>query len=176
MNQKGKVHQRRQQKIGTVMLVVVLILYLLAWIFNTDAALIALQSTLDILKIIAPILLVIILIMGVINSYIHPKKLTRYLGTKSGIKGWFIAVIAGVLSHGPGYVWYPMLSDLREHGAKDGLIAAFIYARSVKLPWIPVMISYFGITFTIILTFFTLLGAIVQGMILQRLMPARSSD
>ena len=156
------------------MLLIVIVLYLLAAIVNSDSAYKALESTFSILQIMAPILLVIVFIMALINTYIHPKKLTRYLGEESGIKGWLITVFVGVISHGPGYVWYPMLSDLRDHGVKDGLIVTFIYARSVKLPWIPVMVNYFGITFTTLLTLFTLLGAIVQGMIAQRLIQARS--
>lgn len=155
------------------MLLVVIILYAIAALNDSDTTLKALQSTLGLLKIIAPILLVVIFIIALINKYLHPKRLSRYLGEESGKKGWFIAAVAGVLSHGPGYVWYPMLSELRDHGVKDGLIVTFIYARSVKLPWLPVMIGYFGITFTILLTFLTLVGAIVQGMIAQTLLTRR---
>lgn len=173
MSPKGKIHQKKQQKIGYIMLLIVVMLYAIAAFFQSDAAYEALLSALGILKIILPILVVIIFIMALINTYIQPKKLTQYLGKDSGLKGWFISVIGGVLSHGPGYVWYPMLSDLRDHGVKDGLIVTFIYARSVKLPWIPVMISYFGITFTVLLTLFTLLGAMVQGMIAQRFLSNR---
>ena len=151
------------------MLLIVIILYIIAAITDSASALKALESTWSILKIIAPILLIVIFIMALINKYLHPKKLSYYLGEKSGKKGWIISALAGVLSHGPGYVWYPMLSDLHAHGAKDGLIVTFIYARSVKLPWIPVMIGYFGLTFTIILTLLTIIGAIVQGMITHRL-------
>lgn len=173
MNPKGKSSHKKQQNIGKVMLLVVIILYAIAALNDSDTTLKALQSTLGLLKIIAPILLVVIFIIALINKYLHPKRLSRYLGEESGKKGWFIAAVAGVLSHGPGYVWYPMLSELRDHGVKDGLIVTFIYARSVKLPWLPVMIGYFGITFTILLTFLTLVGAIVQGMIAQTLLTRR---
>ena len=91
------------------------------------------------------------------------KKIAKYLGEESGFKGWIIALAGGVLSHGSGYIWYPMLSDLRKHGARDGLIVAFFYARSIKLPWLPLMISYFGFSFTALLTLFVLVGAWLQG-------------
>ena len=170
MSTQKKHKQTKPHKIGHVMLVIVIILYVIAAMNNSGAVLKALQSTLGMLQIIAPILLIVIFIIALINKYLHPKKLSHYLGEESGVKGWFIATIAGVLSHGPGYVWYPMLSELRSHGVKDGLIVTFIYARSVKLPWLPVMIGYFGIAFTIMLTLMTLIGAIVQGMIAQRLL------
>lgn len=154
---------------GMIMLLIVIILYIIAAITDSDSALKALESTWSILQIIAPILLIVIFIMALINKYLHPQKLSYYLGEKSGKKGWIISAIAGVLSHGPGYVWYPMLSDLRTHGVKDGLIVTFIYARSVKLPWLPVMVGYFGTTFTVLLTLFTLLGAVIQGLIYQKI-------
>lgn len=151
------------------MLLFVIILYIITAFLNSDSTFKALESTWGILKIITPILLIVIFVMALINKYLHPKILSQYLGDKSGKKGWIISSITGVLSHGPGYVWYPMLSDLRDHGVKEGLIVTFIYARSVKLPWLPVMVGYFGITFTIVLTLLTLLGAIIQGLIYQSL-------
>jgi len=33
------------------------------------------------------------------------------------------------------------------------------YARAIKLPWLPVVVGYFGIAFTLVLTFYILLGA-----------------
>lgn len=151
------------------MLIIVIGLYGLAALRNTTSAYQALQNSLDILGFILPVLLTVLLVMAIINSYIQPKKLLKYLGKESGIKGWVIAVLAGVLSHGPGYVWYPMLSDLRSHGVKNGLIVTFFYARSVKIPWLPMLISYFGLGFTVALTFYTLLGALIQGIIAEKL-------
>jgi uncharacterized membrane protein YraQ (UPF0718 family) len=176
MSSKGNVHQKKQQKLGEVMLIIVLLLYIIAAMFNIDATLEAIKSTGEILKIIAPILLIVIFIVAIINQFVHPKQLSKYFGKKSGKKSWLITAAIGVVSHGPGYIWYPMLRDLREHGVKDGLIVTFIYARSVKVPWLPVMAGYFGITFTVLLTLMTLIGAIVQGMIAQKLMQGVSSD
>jgi len=91
------------------------------------------------------------------------------LGKESGFKGWVFALLGGILSHGSSYVWYPMLSELRKHGARDGLIVAFFYARAIKLPWLPVMVSYFGITFTLVLSVYILLGAWIQGLIVDKI-------
>jgi uncharacterized membrane protein YraQ (UPF0718 family) len=61
-----------------------------------------------------------------------------------------------------------LLQNLREQGAKDGLVIAFIYARAIKIPWLPLMVSYFGWAFTLVYTFYVVLGAYVQGMIVER--------
>lgn len=150
---------------GWIMLAITLLLYGITAFFDAAITHSALNKSLDILKMIAPILLVVFFLLALMNTFIKPKSIVRYLGKESGFKGWFFALVGGVLSHGSSYVWYPMLSDLRDHGARDGLIVAFFYARAIKLPWLPVMVSYFGITFTLVFSFYILLGAWMQGLI-----------
>ena len=84
--------------------------------------------------------------------------------------GVVYAVIGGILSHGPMYVWYGMLEEMREHGLKDGLIATFLYARAVKLPLLPFMIGLFGVTFAVVINLYILLFAILQGKVIDRVM------
>lgn len=166
-NNKGK---KTQKRAGWIMLFIVLNLYTISAIYNISTTYDALLSSFNVLKVIIPILLIIIFLMAFLNSFIDPKMISKHLGQDAGIKGWLIALISGVLSHGPGYVWYPMLSDLRSHGVRDGLIVAFFYARAIKLPWLPMMIGYFGLAFTILLTLYILLAALIQGMITDRLL------
>jgi uncharacterized membrane protein YraQ (UPF0718 family) len=87
-----------------------------------------------------------------------------------------IAIAAGVLSHGSMIAWYPMLRELRYHGMRDGFMAAFFYARAVKVPMLPVMVKYFGWKFTLLLTTFTLAAAAVQGLIIEYIFLDRSFD
>ncbi len=155
------------------MLAIVIVLYAVAAFINSADTFDALKNSFKVLKTILPILLVVVLLMAVINSFIQPKKIAKYLGKESGIKGWLIALFGGLFSHGSGYVWYPMLSDLRSHGVRDGLIVTFFYARAIKLPWLPMMVSYFGMGFTIALTFYILLGALLQGFMADRLLGSK---
>lgn len=71
---------------------------------------------------IFPSLLLIILLMGIMNYFVNPRTVSKYVGKDSGIKGWFLAIFTGMLSHGPVYAWYPLLRDLRNQGMKSGLI------------------------------------------------------
>lgn len=152
------------------MLLIVVSLYLVAALLDPTSASEALQLSLGVLKTILPILLVVLFIMTVINSFIQPKHISRYLGKKSGIKGWSIALIGGVFIHGPSYIWYPMLSELRTNGVKESLIIAFFYARSIKVPWLPMMAGYFGLAFTLVLTFYILVAAVVQGKLAEKIL------
>lgn len=118
---------------------------------------------------IGPVLLIVFFLIALINSFIKPKTIANQLGKESGFKGWIFALARGILSHGSSYIWYPVLSELKDHGARSGLIVAFLYARAIKLPWLPVMVSYFGIAFTLVLTFYILLGAWIQGLIADKI-------
>ena len=64
---------------------------------------------------------------------------------------------------GPIYAWYPLIKDLREKGATDFLITIFLGNRAVKPFLLAIMISYFGLIYVLILTFFTLTGAVAAG-------------
>jgi len=74
-----------------------------------------------------------------------------------------------VISHGPMYAWYPLLEDLRRHGMRDGLIVVFFASRTIKIPLLPVMIDYFGWTFTLVISLYILISALVQGLFLEML-------
>lgn len=167
MNMKKK--SKPKSRSGWIMLAITLIIYVVTAVSDPALALSALAKGQDILKMIVPILLFVFFLMALLNTFIKPKMIAKHLGEGSGLKGVLTALGGGILTHGPGYVWFPILSELRSHGARDGLIITFFYARAIKLPWLPVMIGYFGIAFTLALSFYILLGAWIQGIIADKL-------
>ena len=66
---------------------------------------------------------------------------------------------------GPIYAWYPLLKELRNKGAENSLIAIFLGNRAVKPLLMPVLISYFGWIYVVLLTLFTITGSIAGGYI-----------
>jgi len=159
MKQKDKAFSFR----GKYFFWIIISLYGLMFIINCNSALMALQKSATILTKILPILGVVILFTALLNYLLKPKKIAAHLGHESGWKGWLWALAAGVISHGPMYVWYPLLEDLREHGMKDELVVVFFASRAIKIPLLPMMVDYFGVAFTIILSFYMLIGALLQG-------------
>lgn len=145
----------------------VILTYVILFFMDPENAKHAVFEGLQVLKMVLPIILVVFFLMGLVNITVDKEKISRHFGNESGMKGWFYAIVAGILSHGPAYVWYPFLQNLREHGAKDSLIFAFLYARAIKLPWIPLMISYFGWVFTLFFSLYIIIGALLQGMIVE---------
>ena len=81
------------------------------------------------------------------------------------ILGIMLSAAAGIISMGPVYAWYPLLKELREKGAANSLMAIFINSRAVKPFLLPVMISYFGVRYVMVLTLVTMAGTIVAGYI-----------
>jgi len=155
----------KNNKSGLIMLGIVIVLYVVLFSVKPDKVFDALGESLGVLKMIIPILLIVFFLMALLNTFIDEKAISKHLGEQSGLKGWLLSLVGGVLSHGPGYVWYPLIQNLREQGARDGLVIAFIYARAIKIPWLPLMVTYFGMTFTLVYTFYVVLGAYLQGMI-----------
>ena len=162
-------------KTGFVMLVVVAILYGVLFVSDSDKTFAALKESAKVLVTILPILLVVLVLTALFNTFVDAETIAEHLGEESGTKGWAVALLGGILSHGPGYVWYPLLQNLRERGAKDGLVVAFIYARAIKLPWLPLMIAYFGWAFSASYTFWVVVGAWLQGVMAQRLLKRSKS-
>ena len=158
-----------KNRTGLVLLLLVSIIYGVLFSLNEAKALSALKESLHVLVFIIPILLIVFFLMALLNTFVDEKSIAKHIGEGSSIKGWSIALVSGILSHGPAYVWYPLLQELRNKGINDGLIITFLYARAIKIPWIPMMISYFGMSFTVIFSVYILVGALLQGMIANQL-------
>jgi uncharacterized membrane protein YraQ (UPF0718 family) len=115
------------------------VIYGVFFVVMPDKAFIALKNTSKVfVNIIIPLIFVFILLFC-INLFLKPSHIVRFLGKSSGIKG------------------------LREKGAKNSLIAIFLGNRAVKPFLLPIMVSYFGWIYVLILTVFTIFGSLVVG-------------
>jgi uncharacterized membrane protein YraQ (UPF0718 family) len=152
---------------GLYLLSFVVVVYGSVFFFNAQVAGLAIGKSWVVLRKILPILAFVVFFTTLLNFFLRPKKITAHLGKESGAKGWFWALVAGVLSHGPMYAWYPLIEDLRSHGMRDGLIVTFFASRTIKVPLLPMMVDYFGLTFTIVLSFYILIGSVLQGLLLE---------
>ena len=168
LNKNDKTRQRNKNLIyGFSFLGIVVILYLILSFFNSVKIYRSLHASLDIIIQILPIFVLVILMMAIANYFLKPKTVSKYLGLGSGVKGWFLAISMGILSHGPIYVWYPLLKDLRDHGMRSGLVAAFLYNRAIKIPLLPIMIYYFGVFFVFTLCIYMIIVSVIEGRIIE---------
>ena len=154
---------------GWYFLLGVILLYIIISIFKIETILLSLQFFVDIIVKILPVLVLIFVLMALTNYYIRPKMLVKLMGKGSGIKGWAISIIAGIISSGPIYMWYPLLSDLQRQGMRNGLIAGFLYNRAVKIPLLPLLIMYFGLVYTIVLMIVMIIMSVFQGIVVEKI-------
>ncbi len=119
------------------------------------------------IKSIAPVLVLVFGLIFLSNLLLQERWIQRFVGTSSGIRGYAIAAVAGLISAGPVYVWYPLLKDMRAKGMKNSLLAVFLYNRAVKPQWMPILIGYFGLEYTLVLTFWMIIGGFLQGLMFE---------
>ncbi len=170
MDTRNTEKKKKENKHGEVyFLGSVILLYLVLFFFEPEKIRESLKISGNIFIQIVPWLFLIIFLMGIINYFVKPKTVLKYVGEGSGVKGWVLAISAGILSHGPIYAWYPLLRDLRNQGMKSGLVAVFLYNRAIKIPLLPLMVHYFRMPFVIILTGYIIAASIVQGHIIQKI-------
>jgi uncharacterized membrane protein YraQ (UPF0718 family) len=142
---------------------VILVVYGVLFAVMPDRASLAIKSSGNIfLNMLIPLCLVLVL-MILLNLFLRPAQIARFLGKGAGIKGILLSAAAGIISTGPIYAWYPLLKDLRGKGAGNSPIAIFLYNRAVKPFLLPVMIGYFGWEYVVILTVLTVLASVAIG-------------
>lgn len=162
----GKPTKIRPQ--GWTFLVLVLTAYGLIGIFNPETATQALTLFNHSLNKLLPVLGLVFSLLIIANLAIDSKQIKNYVGKQSGLKGWGAALICGILSMGPLYAWYALLSDLRQKGMRIALIATFLSSRAIKLPLLPLMIHYFGAVYTAVLCFYLIAFAIINGWLVEK--------
>ena len=151
----------------------VVLIYIITLFVNLKTFLESIIFFKNILITVLPVLGLILVLMALTNYFVKPKSLSKYLGNKSGIKGWLIAIVAGIISSGPIYMWYPLLNDLQKQGMKNGLIATFLYNRAVKIPLLPLLFYYFGLVYSVVLMFVMIIVSVLQGMVIEKLLEVK---
>ncbi|MDA3906155.1 MAG: hypothetical protein PF484_08790 [Bacteroidales bacterium] len=150
-------------------LIAVSVLYISIYFFYPDKMMPILDSFFELLLQITPIFILVYIIMFLANLFINNEGLQKYMGEDAGIKGWLISILAGIISMGSIYAWYPLLKDLQAKGVKDKFLVAFLYNRGIKLQWLPVLLLYFGWTYSMTLLVVMAILSIFQGIITEKL-------
>jgi len=151
-------------------LLIVMVVYLVVFLFDSSRTLVALQFSLGMLKKLLPILGLVSCFMFLNNLLVKPSWVKNHVGHDSGWKGMVIAIVGGALSMGPIYVWYGILQELQKKGMRTSLIASFLYARSVKPQLLPLMIYYFGWLYALVLVFYLIIFSVFNGLLTERMM------
>ena len=154
-------------------LIIVVVIYLAIYFFLPDKMMPILNFYVKLILQILPIFLLVYAIMVLTNYFVNNKILQKYLGEEAGIKGWVISIITGIISMGPVYMWYPLMKDLQNKGIKNRFLVTFLYNRGIKLQWLPLLIQFFGWTFSLTLLIVMAIFSVPQGIITEKLIGAK---
>lgn len=127
----------------------------------------------DLVLKILPVFILVFVLMALTNYFVTPAAIVRRLEAR-GVTRWIVAIVGGILSTGPIYMWYPFLADLKDKGLKNDLIACFLYNRAIKIPLLPVMILYFSWKYILVLTLVMIVVSVVQGLLIGHAMDKSS--
>lgn len=116
-----------------------------------------------------------LLIMVLVNRIVSPATVSRFLGKGAGLRGILLSSLAGVLSMGPIYAWYPIFKTVQEGGASNLIVANFIGCRSVKPMLFPVLVAYFGWGFSVAFLAASLIGAFLVACVVNAVCPGSGS-
>ena len=170
-NKKTNIPQMEKGKKGYLSLVftgVAFLFYLSLYFVNKEIFIKSISKFWDSLSMILPFLFVVFIIMVLTILFLKPNNVKKYFGKESGIKGILLISLAGILSVGSAYIWYPLVAELKEKGMREKLITIFIYNRAIKLQLFPLMIAYFGIKFSLIVSLLIFLTSFLVGEIVEK--------
>lgn len=125
---------------GWIFLGAVVLLYAATALGYADVATVALTFFFDTLGQVIPVLAIVFVLIFLFELFLSPRRVKAYLGASSGLRGWAVALGAGILATGPVDAWYALLAELRARGMKASLAAAFLHARALKFPLLPLLI------------------------------------
>jgi uncharacterized membrane protein YraQ (UPF0718 family) len=157
--------KKKTNRTAWLFLLIVLLLFSVVFILNASKGIKILTFYGHLLMQVLPILALVYFIMLLTNYFINNKIIKKHMLEGNGLKVWLISIVAGILSVGPIYVWFPLLKDLKDKGVKDRYLATFLYNRGIKIQWLPILVLYFGLKYVIVLAIVMTVFSIPQGLV-----------
>jgi len=110
---------------------------------------------------IVPILLGVLALVSVILAAVTPEMMERLLSGK-GLLPFFTALSIGSVALIPGFIAYPLAGVLRQHGASNAVLAAFITSlMMVGVLTLPIEARFFGWPVSLLRNALALIGALI---------------
>jgi uncharacterized membrane protein YraQ (UPF0718 family) len=142
-------------------------LLLLAFTTEPAKAQESLLAALRLFLSIIPLLLAVMGLVGLIQTWISPDLIARLLGREGGFRSLLLAAACGMILIGPAYLIFPLLAAIQRQGARWAVIGTVLTTYAVKIQMIPLEAGYLGWRFSLVRTLLTLALAIPVGLLLE---------
>ena len=163
--------QKRKKKIGRggwIFFSLTFFAYILLALLSFNSFLKSSHFALKIIIKIIPVFIFIWILMALVDRFFNTDFIVKHF-PRGSLREWLFAIVTGILSGGPIYLWYPLLSDLRKKGFGNGMVACFLYNRAIKIYLLPLAVYYFGLKYVLVLMGVMVLASIVQGLAIERI-------
>ncbi|MCK4797442.1 MAG: permease [Spirochaetes bacterium] len=132
------------------------------------------KKTLASLKIVAisfirilPTVLSIVVLIGLLLTFIPESLISNLIGDGAGIRGLFTASFLGSILHIPAILAFPLSASLIKDGAAIGAVAAFITTLTmIGFITLPLEIKEMGLKFAILRNSISFIIAIIIAIII----------
>ena len=152
------------------LLVATVLLYSLAFLFNSEQAGQALTSTATTFLSVLPLIIAVFCLVGLLHIWISRDHIVHLLGREGGLKGLLIAALCGTLLIGPAYIIFPLLMEIQKRGARWAVVTIVLTSYAVKLQMIPIEAGFLGWSFTLGRALITIALAIPTGLLVEAIM------
>lgn len=127
----------------------------------------ALKTALKSFISILPQALLIIVLIGLLMSFMTPSVISNLLGKQSGVFGILIAALLGAVMHIPSIIAFPLAASLLEKGASVMAIATFITTLTmIGIVTLPLEIKELGKKFALWRNGLSFVLAILVGILM----------
>jgi len=146
---------------------VALVCLLLSLLKSREKTLTALRIAWNALKRLAPGVLAIIAVIGLIVGFVPPSWILSAVGSERGILGAMAAALLGAVLFIPGIIAFPLAASLRSMGAGTTAVAAFITTLTmIGFVFLPLEIKELGRRFTLVRNGLSFLAALVVALLM----------
>lgn len=139
--------------------------------FNRNIGLKSFTITLSSFKQMISVLPPIMIMLGLMDSWISRETMMKYMGKNSGVLGILLSILIGSLAAGPMYAAFPFTTVLLKKGVRFSNILIFMNAWCVtKISTFLFELTALGYKFTFTRLFINLPGIIFMGFIIEGLL------
>jgi len=134
-------------------------------VFSVPKALIIGEVTYHTFAKTVKIIIAVFIIIGLINAWVKPKQLSKFMGKEAGWKNLLLIAVIPLFIGGSLFTMFPLMEALRKKGASIASILVFITAWGGKAPLLPLEIEFLGIHFAILRIFLIIPMALIVGIL-----------
>ena len=148
----------------------ILLLFNLLWYFvdsarTTESFHIMFLNVSEMLLFLPPIFI----LLGLLDVWTNREQMMRFMGSRSGFCGVFVAFLIGSFAAGPLYVAFPIAGLMLKKGASLSNVFIFIGAWAItKVPMLLFESSTLGLSYTLVRLFFNCIAILGIALILQK--------